>query len=282
MTRNDITPASKIAELRLDISHPNSRGKVFVLLEGESDVKLYRKLFNNDTCKIETIPGGKIFLEEGLRTLTDIYKLFIGIRDADFLHLEGKKVELENLFLTDVHDYEIMMASESECHSSIFCEHTTLASHEHNPTIDKLLKAIRFLGYFRWYNEIENLEFNFKGLEINQLFDKRTFTINEKTLIEKVIERSPNAKNKDIDQVFDTVQQLYDDNHDLLQVCNGHDFMKVMAHFCSSSHKGKGINEKDIATHFRIAYSKEMFKKTQLFKDTTDWASKNSCTLYHQ
>lgn len=280
MRKEDITPESKIAELRLDIAHPKSKGKVFVLLEGESDVKLYRKLFNNDICKIETIPGGKISLEKGLEVLNDIYQLIIGIRDADFLHLEGKKSQFPNLFLTDYHDYEIMMASESQCHCSIFVEHTAINANEHNTTFERLLNSIRFLGYFRWYNEIENLEFNFKGLEINQLFNKTTFTIDENTLIKKVVERSPNAKNKDLEQVFDAVQQLYDTKHDLSQVCNGHDFMKVMAHFCSSSHKG--INEKEMATYFRIAYTQEMFQKTKLFKDTADWANQHNCMIYHQ
>lgn len=280
MRREDITPESKIAELRLDISHPNSKGKVFVLLEGDSDVKLFRKLFNNDTCKIETIPGGKIFLEKGLGILNNIYNLIIGIRDADFLHLEGKETAFQNLFLTDVHDYEIMMALESECYCPIFFEHTTIHPNEHNSTFEKLLNSIRFLGYFRWYNEIENLEFNFRGLKISELFNKRTLTIDERKLIQKTIEHSPNAKIKDVEQIFNSVQQLYNDNHDLLQICNGHDFMKTMAHFCSSSHKG--INEKEMATHFRIAYNKVMFQKTQLFKDTTEWANQNNCTLYHQ
>lgn len=280
MKREDITPQTKINELRLDIAHPKSKGKVFVLLEGESDVKLYRKLFNNDTCKIETIPGGKIFLEKGLEILNDIYKLIIGIRDADFLHLQGEKPQFSNLFLTDYHDYELIMALESQCHCPIFFEHTTIASNDHNSTFDKLLNSIRFLGYFRWYNEIENLEFNFRGLGLNDLFDKRTFVIDDKTLIQKVITRSPDAKIKDVEQIFDSTQQLYNSNHDLFQVCNGHDFMKVMAILCSSSHKG--ISEKDISSQFRIAYNQDMFKKTQLFKDTSDWASQNNCTLYHQ
>jgi hypothetical protein len=280
MRKEDITPESKITELRLDISHPKSRGKVFVLLEGESDVKLYRKLFNNDTCKIETIPGGKIFLEKGLETLNDIYKLIIGIRDADFLHLEGQKPQFSNLFLTDYHDYELMMASESQCHCPIFFEHTKIASKEHNLIFEKLLNSIQFLGYFRWYNEIENLEFNFRGLGLNDLFDKRTFAIDDKTLIQTVITRSRDAKIKDVEQIFDSVQGLYDSQHDLFQVCNGHDFMKVMAILCSSSRKG--INEKDMASQFRVAYSQDMFKKTQLFKGTSDWASQNKVTLYHQ
>jgi Protein of unknown function (DUF4435) len=280
MRKEDITPESKITELRLDISNPKSEGKVFVLLEGESDVKLYRKLFNNDTCKIETIPGGKIFLEKGLEILNDIYKLIIGIRDADFLHLEGEKQQFSNLFLTDYHDYELMMASESQCHCPIFFEHTKIASKEHNSTFEKLLNSIRFLGYFRWYNEIENLEFNFRGLGLNELFDKRTFAIDDKTLIQTVITRSRDAKIKDVEHIFDSVQGLYDSQHDLFQVCNGHDFMKVMAVLCSSNQKG--ISEKDIASQFRVAYSQDMFKNTQLFKDTSDWASQNKVTLYHQ
>jgi Protein of unknown function (DUF4435) len=280
MRKEDITPESKITELRLDISNPKSIGKVFVLLEGESDVKLYRKLFNNDTCKIETIPGGKIFLEKGLETLNDIYKLIIGIRDADFLHLEGEKPQFSNLFLTDVHDYELMMASESQCHCPIFFEHTKIVSNEHHSTFEKLLNSIRFLGYFRWYNEIGNLEFNFRGLGLNDLFDKRTFAIDDKALIQTVLSRSSNAKIKDVEQIFDAIQGLYDYQHDLFQVCNGHDFMKVMAILCSSQQKG--INEKDMASQFRVAYSQDMFKKTQLFKDTSDWASQNKVTLYHQ
>ena len=280
MRKEDITPESKITELRLDISNPKSEGKVFVLLEGESDVKLYRKLFNNDTCKIETIPGGKIFLEKGLEILNDIYKLIIGIRDADFLHLEGQKQQFSNLFLTDYHDYELMMASESECHCPMFFEYTKIVSNEHNSTFEKLLNSIRFLGYFRWYNEIENLEFNFRGLGLNDLFDKKTFTIDDKILIQTVINRSRDAKIKDVEQIFDAVQGLYNSQHDLFQVCNGHDFMKVMAILCSSQQKG--INEKDMASQFRVAYSQDMFKKTQLFKDTSDWASQNNSILYHQ
>lgn len=280
MKREDITPESKITELRLDISHPRSKGKVFVLLEGESDIKLYRKLFNNDTCKIETIPGGRIFLEKGLEDLNKIYKLIIGIRDADFLHLEGQKSQFVNLFLTDYHDYELMMASESQCHCPVFFEHTDIKPDEHNLTFEKLLKSIQFLGYFRWYNEIESLEFNFRGLGINDLFDRNTFTVDDKLLIHKIIDRSPNSKSIDVEQIFNSVKELYNDSHDLRQVCNGHDFMKVMAIICSS--RQKGISEKDMASQFRVAYSQDMFKKTQLFKNTSVWANQNNCTLYHQ
>jgi len=45
MRKKDITFQEKFNELRLDISHPNSKGKTFVLVEGDSDIRLFRKFF---------------------------------------------------------------------------------------------------------------------------------------------------------------------------------------------------------------------------------------------
>ena len=43
MTSKDITYQDKLNELRLDTSHPNSTGLVFILLEGESDIRLFKQ-----------------------------------------------------------------------------------------------------------------------------------------------------------------------------------------------------------------------------------------------
>lgn len=43
MKREDITYDEKINGLRLDISHPNSNGVNFIFVEGESDIRLFRK-----------------------------------------------------------------------------------------------------------------------------------------------------------------------------------------------------------------------------------------------
>ena len=58
MTRRDISYQDKLNELRLDISHPNSQGINFIFVEGESDIRLFRKLFDEEKCKIENIPRG--------------------------------------------------------------------------------------------------------------------------------------------------------------------------------------------------------------------------------
>jgi hypothetical protein len=113
--KTDYSYTDKINELRLDVSHPNSSGRVFVFLEGDSDVRLYRKLFNTEVAKIEVIPGGKNKLQEGMIELQKNYPLIIAIRDADFLHYDGEEFQVAGLFLTDYHDLEI---------SSIACDNT--------------------------------------------------------------------------------------------------------------------------------------------------------------
>ncbi len=102
MHRGNITFQEKLNELRLDILHPNSRGFTFVLVEGESDIKLFRKLFDLEKCKVENVPGGNHKLEECVETLLLEHSLIIAIRDADFIHLDQDNQYLKNnIFLTD-------------------------------------------------------------------------------------------------------------------------------------------------------------------------------------
>ena len=114
MKKQDITYQDKLNELKLDISHPNNSGIAFVLVEGESDIRLFRKFFNLENCKVENIPGGKFKLEECVRELMNNYPLLIGLRDADFLHLEGTAYSEPNMFLTDLHDMEMIVVSEDD------------------------------------------------------------------------------------------------------------------------------------------------------------------------
>ena len=69
MKQQDITYEYKLNELRLDIRHPNSRGHTFVLVEGESDIRLFRKFFDLENCKVENIPGGNLKVEDCVEEL---------------------------------------------------------------------------------------------------------------------------------------------------------------------------------------------------------------------
>ena len=132
MKKQDITYQDKLNELRLDISHTNSIGLPFILVEGETDIRLFRKFFNLSNCKVENIPGGKSKVEDGVAEILNIYELVIGIRDADFIHLSNVPYTNPNIFLTDYHDSEIGQIFEDEVFRTIVFEFTNISRENHS------------------------------------------------------------------------------------------------------------------------------------------------------
>lgn len=279
MRKENLSYQDKINELRLDFTHPKSKDKVFVLLEGDSDVRLYRKLYNHPHLKIETIAGGKLWLEKSLQELSPLFKHIIGIRDADFLHLENKKLNLPNLFLTDLHDMEMMMVASNQTFSAILYEFCNLSKEEHEITRKKLLESLRFISYFRWYNELNTLEFSFEGVTLGDIFEPKSCVIDNQRCVDKIAQKSKNAKITDIDTIFNHVLALKDDNHDHFQLCNGHDFMQVLALFLNAQNSN-GLTAKGISSHFRTAYSFTEFEQSNLHKQVKDWAISQDISIH--
>jgi len=279
MKKQDITYQDKLNELRLDISHPNNRGIAFVLLEGESDIRLFRKLFNLDDCKVENIPGGKFKLEVCVEELSKVYPLIIGIRDADFIHLGNQPYSKANMFLTDFHDMEMMLISMDDVFSSLIFEYTPLAKAKHNEIRKKIMKSIDKIGYFKWLNENENLEYKFDaGFQ-----DLISFTKLEIDFIQyfaRILSKSPNAKLTDISVALGKIQSQEETYPNYLQLTNGHDFMKALSKFVIITGDGRIIGDENISSSLRMAFTFEHYKRTKLYTETKAWAVEKSCSLY--
>lgn len=272
--KGNVSYQDKINELRLDFTHPNTKNKVFILFEGDTDVRLYRKLYPQANLKIEFLPSGKLFLEKGLQELSPLFKQIIGIRDADFAHLENQKPSLSNLFFTDYHDTEILMVASNATFSAILHEFCNLPQIEHEKIRQKLLETLRFIGYFRWYNELNNLEFSFEGASLGDVFEPKTFAMNNQKYVEKVVEKSKNAKITDIGTILTEIEKLVNENHDNFQLCNGHDFMNILALFLNT-HNKEGLSEKRVSSHFRIAYTYSAYQQTKLHSQIKNWFIEN-------
>ncbi len=175
---------------------------------------------------------------------------------------------------------EMLIASCDEIFSAIIHEFCDDLQQTHGHLKAQLLKSIAFIGYCRWYNEIENVEFKFKGVNFGDLFNVRTFAIDENAYLAKLVTQSPNAKYIDIPAILNAVKVLENTSHDLLQLCNGHDFMKVVALYVTSKPQNRGINESQVAAHFRTAYQLENFKTTNIYAATNSWATHNGFNLY--
>lgn len=280
MRRQDITYQDKLNELRLDLSHPNSRGICFVLLEGESDIKLFRKFFNSQNCKVETIPGGSSKVENAVSELISLYELVIGIRDADFINLDTIPYSIRNMFLTDFHDIEMTIIANDDLISAIFFEYTDIPQENHIPIREQLVSIIEGISLLKWLNETENIELVFHKIGFMDLVSFSDLTLDFDQYFSRIISKSPNAKIIDIMEIEIKIAVLKSLGKHPFQLCNGHDFVRILAEFIRKQGKTNGINDNTIESILRTSFTKEKFYTTQLFTSIKDWSDTKGLNIF--
>ncbi|TXI96937.1 MAG: DUF4435 domain-containing protein [Burkholderiaceae bacterium] len=279
MKKQDITFQDKYDEMLLEIAHPNNSEMVFVFVEGDTDVRIFRKLFSSKKCKVESIPGGNPKVEECTEKISEKIDLVFGIRDADFIHLGGEEYSRHNVFLSDFHDVEVTFILEDEIFSSILLEHSNLPVESHPTTRQFIVNAISDVSYLKWLNSKEDLEFCFSPITEFIPFNESPFNVKE-YFLERVLNKSSNPKIRDFDVVASKIENLKSLNPHPFYLCNGHDFIIALALFLRTKHAAKNVTENSLASAFRIAFTFEHWKRTKLYQQIEDWSRINSCSLY--
>ena len=277
---HDITYQDKLNELRLDLSHPNSRGICFILLEGDSDVRLFRKFFNLQSCKVERIPGGSSKVETAVSELASISEIVIGIRDADFINVGTIPYSNLNMFLTDYHDIEMTMVSDDDSISAIIFEYTNIPKENHISVREQLISIIEDISLLKWLNEIEKIELLFDKTSFQNLVSFANFTIDFDEYLSRILRKSPNARIVDVTTIKSEIASLKSLGKDNFQLCNGHDFIKIFAKFLREQGNAKGISDDTVASILRTNYTKEKFYTTKLFEMTKTWSDMKNCNIY--
>jgi hypothetical protein len=266
-----------VGSINLDMASPVNKQKVWIIVEGNDDLKLFRKLIDGSSSNvsIEESYGGKTELIKIVSEFIDKNDRVIGIRDADFIHFDGNNESTNNIFLTDYHDAEMMMISCDNTFRSLLAEFT---QNEGLELRDKILNSIMFVAGTRWINESEGLSIRFEGLGFSNFFkinDK--ITLDNSTFIVTLMKRSINKKRSvSVDEINKKISNVTD----FYNFCNGHDFQKVFALYVSSKKTGKTINEDSVSRSFRLAYSFSDFAKTHLYKQLQQWGIDNKKQLF--
>jgi hypothetical protein len=274
---NDIQDISnqlntKLNEIRLSKNHPSVKDKVFVLLEGKTDIKLFRNIFNPDKTYITQI-NGKEKLKQALEILQDegCSKIF-GIKDSDFDNLENITYENINLFITDYADMEIHMI-ESSAFESIINEFASENCYESflGNLKENLYNETISIGYTRWFNERLSKNINFKRLNYENFINKSecNISIDSNKLINEIINISGLNKN----EIVREIENLKSISDDYLQICNGHDITKLLAYLFN--HQGNSdktnIKQERIEEALRLSYNFNDFQKTRLYNNLNNW-----------
>jgi hypothetical protein len=268
-----------IGLVKLSLNSPAGKDKIWVLVEGEDDCKIYPKFFQSDKCHIEQVHGGYVQLEKAIEGLQKQAKQVIGIRDADFSHIKQESPSFSNLFYTDYHDIEMTMLHNDSVSKNIL--HEYLLTDRCAEIRENILTETSFIGYTRYYNELHNCRLNFEGINYKNMCYKESndyLKISQDKVIDNLNQRSP-KKTSPIDK--DSILNLEEShpNIDLFQLICGHDYVKLLAirvNFKLKSVPRAEIGEKEISKSLRLSYRMADFKQTHLFQKLQTWQSAHS------
>ncbi len=256
-----------IGSIRFQLNHPDPQELKFIcIVEGDDDIKLFRKFFNRN-IQLEEISGGCKNLEKELIEYNKKNDRVFGIRDADFMHI-NKTEPIPNLFLSDYHDIEMQMIKSDEVFSAFVSEFINKEIERFSDFRNDVLQLLIFLSLIRLWNDVNNNELNFKGLGIGDFFDSTKLSINNEKCIENINKRSPNKKTN---LLMEDIISMQSNEYDLFQLTNGHDFIRIIELI---------IAKKDIASSLRTAYSFTEFQKSKLYSDLNSWANSKNKTLF--
>ena len=276
----------KITEIRLELRHPAGKEYLWILVEGETDQKLYAKLIVGRNTRVEKVyyggksddGGGVVPLRRAVSTLRLETNRVIGIRDADFLHLDKQRETIQCLFLTDFHDAEMMILSCDTAFQSVVAEHIHPRHKDFEILRQQILDSIAFIGVIRWFNISDSLELNFKGLSLATFIDPNTLMLDKHHCIQEIEKRSPNKR---LTIQADDIDDKLTETSDYYNLCNGHDFAKAFALHITENTKGKkGISDEDIGKALRIAYRKQDFEATKLYSSLKHWETETGFSLF--
>jgi hypothetical protein len=250
-----------------------------MIVEGETDRRVYNRFVNNSQC-ILIAANCKDNAIDAINILNkDNFNGVMGIIDADFWNLDKTKPHTSNLVITDTHDLETMILSSNalELFLSEFGSQSRLTQFDIR---ESLIKAATPIGFLRWISSPtkENLELNFKNISFDQFINISNLKISVNNLIDEVMNSSDDFS---IDKrtIKSKIRELAEAEHDPWQVCSGHDLIKIFSMELKNifgNRKGKALTYEAIDCALRLAYDKTQFMLTRLYKLLLSWEESNS------
>lgn len=255
----------KINDIRLSLNTPKGSQTIWILVEGEDDCKIYPKFFDQTKSKVEYINGGKERLMTALKVLSQETNQVIGIRDADFLHLEKLPIPSLPLFYTDYHDIEMTMLSFEGVRNNLLTEYSLQDKQE--VIWQNILNEAAYLGYIRWYNDKNDNKIIFSGLGYGDIVTLTATEIHWSTslLLDSLNQRSKNKHTALTETLIDTFISTHK-RDDRLNLCNGHDVIALLSLII-----GKETTPKRLSKDLRLSFTIFYFNQTKLYRQLQEW-----------
>jgi len=285
--RNNIDSNYHAGEIRLWKSARKPKS-IAVVVEAKSDELFFQKFFDQKTT---------FFAVDGFQNVIDVLEDtekdisgVIGIIDADFRHYTSTEFSSKSMFVTDFHDVEMMTIASPAWNEVVgyHAQKTKLAKFQkqYSKSLrDYIIEMSRPIACVRFLNFQKQLGLVFKTLskdkyifiDYSKFIDKDKFCIEFDKLIE-VVENKSQKQNffKNNPALFQELIEICKKDFDLLNFCNGHDVINILALALKKEVGNINISGQELEAFFIVAYRFEDFEKTILYQNLKKWETDNT------
>ena len=255
-----------------------------LVIEGKNDTKFYDKFVDPKKCHL-VVAHGKDNVLAAIEIINrDNIAGVAAIVDSDFWRVTEIPALPRNIFVTDTHDSEGMIFT-SNAFDRIAKELCTEKKiNEYDDLRGFIYSHAKQIGFLRLASIENDLFLVFEGLDYKKATRKNTIVVDIDSLIRHLQHLTKkNAKRKDYnDQVFtdEEIKQYFEEtvkignDFDVKEVCCGHDLIGLFAiglRRLFASIQATTANREHMEKVFRLAYSYDDFKDSDLYSSITEW-----------
>lgn len=250
----------------------------FLVVEGMNDCLFMTHFIDQKSCKIK-IANGKEYVEEIMEILdSDSFVGVLGIVDADFDRIENRDSVSLNIVMPPTHDLDAMMIR-SHALEGVLIEYGSQCKIQslEDSVIDILDSVARFIASFRLYSHQMNLNLRFKNINYSHFVNRHSFEFDLHKLVNEVRNHSQYHEIS-IDILMDAIYAVNDECYQNDEFCSGTDLLNLLSvglRGIFGSNSSTDVNPDILRSMFRLAYSREVFDKSELSKNIHHWELKN-------
>lgn len=278
----ELSPQEKLNELRLYVNDSSQIRRTLIFVEGISDIRFYRKLFNSNNTRVELVPsgGGRPPVEALVnkwRADKNLHDRIIAILDADFIRILHPNYEEDPVFLTDSHDMEMMVLSNTDVFEALIGYYVLEGN---SNSIMSLVEALLYdISLVKLLNQELDCQMKFDGFGFMNLLNVNTGTVNLDQFLRVVIAKGGENCITTIDEVKEMIVARKGKQYNRQELINGHDFIKTLTHVFKEKYGHKELKFTAIESNMQIAYTKEHFKSTQLYQKLKAWQESHAVEI---
>lgn len=256
--KSNLTKDYIISDLKLSLSEDVYRENVFIVVEGENDIKFLKSYLNFDNTFLYESYDGKNGVSEIVNNFFPDDKRVIGIRDRDYLEDE----ESPKIFFYDNCCLEMMIIENETSFNSIYNEFYK-GDMQLLELRDKILKELKFISIIRMLNERSKWEINLKALSINKVFRQDSYSIDNEEVVSELNRIDNNILDEEKIEKINEYANQAQSFQELLQITQGHDFSSLFAAICNID-TNKHIKPQSVEMALRCSFRMEDFQETRL------------------